>query len=146
MKKKSKLIAVCALVTLLNYKTSHSEIEKVGVINYKQFEDMVYSMNFPYPDIVIAQAKLETGHFKSEVFKMNNNLFGMRHPLQRVTLSRGSNLNHAVYNSWQHSLMDYAMWYNKYCSKYQTKDEVYNYLQRVYSTNKNYIKILKQVK
>ena len=146
MKKKSKLIAACALVTLLNYKTSHSEVEKVGIINYKQFEDMVYSMNFPYPDIVIAQAKLETGHFKSEVFKMNNNLFGMRHPLRRVTLSRGSNLNHAVYNSWQHSLMDYAMWYNKYCSKFQTKDEVYNYLQRVYSTNKNYIKILKQVK
>tara|TARA_E500000318_G_scaffold90209_1_gene87978 strand:+ start:418 stop:852 length:435 start_codon:yes stop_codon:yes gene_type:complete len=140
-----KWLLLPAFVALLNYKTSHSEIEKVGIINYKHFEDMVYSMNFPYPEVVIAQARLETGHFKSEVFRMNNNLFGMRHPLRRVTLSKGSNLNHAVYGSWKHSLMDYAMWYNKYCSRFKTKEELYVYLQRVYSTNENYIKILKTI-
>lgn len=29
-----------------------------------------------YPDVVLAQARLETGNFTSKVFKENNNLFG----------------------------------------------------------------------
>ena len=100
-----KSVLVCLFVCLFGTKVSHSELRHQGFIKFEQLERMVYEMNFPFPDIVIAQAKLETGHFKSEVFRMNNNLFGMRHPRQRVTLSKGSNLNHAVYDSWQHSLM-----------------------------------------
>ena len=138
-------VLVCLFVCLFGTKVSHSELGHQGFIQFEELEHMVYEMNFPFPDVVIAQAKLETGRFKSEVFRMNNNLFGMRHPRQRVTLSKGSHLNHAVYDNWQHSLMDYAMWYNKYASKYQTKEELYAYLQRVYSTNPKYVKILKQM-
>ena len=34
--------------------------------------------NIKHPEIVLAQAKLETGHYTSEVLKTHNNLFGLR--------------------------------------------------------------------
>jgi hypothetical protein len=68
-----------------------------------------------YPDVAMAQSMLETGYFKSNIFLDNNNLFGMKHPKQRQTLSKGTNRGHASFNNWQDSVKDYKMWqdYNK---------------------------------
>ncbi|TJY33382.1 glucosaminidase domain-containing protein [Pontimicrobium aquaticum] len=57
--------------------------------------------------LLFAQSWHETGNFKSEVFKQNNNLFGMRHPKVRKTYSKGSNLSHAVFKSHFDSVRDY---------------------------------------
>lgn len=54
-----------------------------------------------------AQSVLETGWFDSPVFNENKNLFGMRHPKKRETLSIGSNLNHAVFKTHWDSISDY---------------------------------------
>lgn len=54
-----------------------------------------------------AQAWHETGDFKSQVFKENKNLFGMRHPSKRKTFSQGSNLGHAVFKNHLSSVRDY---------------------------------------
>jgi hypothetical protein len=51
----------------------------------------------PYMDIIIAQAKLETGGYTSRIFRESNNLFGMRHPRIRPSTSLGSRYNHAFY-------------------------------------------------
>lgn len=57
--------------------------------------------------LLYAQAWHETGDFKSEVFKQNKNLFGMRHPSKRKTYSQGSNLGHAVFKNHFASVRDY---------------------------------------
>ena len=92
---------------------------------------------FKYPDIVLAQAVLESGHFKSDVFKENNNLFGMRQPKKRYTLCKGSNLNHALYDNWKVSVEDrmiYEALYLNDMSRIQYK----RFLDKTYAKGKNY--------
>lgn len=70
-----------------------------------------------FPDVALAQSMLETGNFTSDIFKENNNLFGMKHPSVRSTVSKGPNRGHASYNNWQDSVKDYKLWqdfYHKY--------------------------------
>ncbi|AGO47285.1 mannosyl-glycoprotein endo-beta-N-acetylglucosaminidase [Cellulophaga phage phi12:2] len=57
--------------------------------------------------LLYSQAWHETGNFKSPVYEQNKNLFGMRHPSKRKTLSLGSNLSHARYKSHKDSIVDY---------------------------------------
>jgi hypothetical protein len=85
-----------------------------------------------YPDVALAQSMLETGHFKSNIFLNNNNLFGMKHPRQRPTLSKGPNRGHASFNNWQDSVKDYKMWqdYNKLSDL--SKDQYITKLNRIY--------------
>ena len=45
--------------------------------------------NIKFPEIVFAQALLESGELKSTVTKLNNNLFGMKYPYKRNTTAVG---------------------------------------------------------
>lgn len=68
----------------------------------------------PYCDYIIRQAKLETGHFSSAIFQENNNLFGMKSPKVRKTVSTGENRGHATYDHWTDSIRDYILWMDYY--------------------------------
>src|SRR5690554_3322128 len=50
---------------------------------------LIFKLRLEHPDIVFAQAILETGNFKSEIFKENKNLFGLKMPWNRPTLAIG---------------------------------------------------------
>lgn len=69
--------------------------------NEKNLSAELTKQGVSFPDVAMAQARLETGHFKSDVFKENNNLFGMKHPSVRETVSLGPNRGHAKYATWQ---------------------------------------------
>ena len=56
-----------------------------GLILYTE----ILKSDIIYPDIVFAQAILETGEFTSEIFHLNRNLFGMKFPRIRKTTSLG---------------------------------------------------------
>jgi uncharacterized FlgJ-related protein len=85
-----------------------------------------------FPDVALAQSMLETGYFKSPIFLDNNNLFGMKQPKQRQTLSKGTNRGHASFDNWQDSVKDYKMWqdYNKLSNL--SKDQYIAKLNRIY--------------
>jgi hypothetical protein len=100
--------------------------------------------SFKYPDIVKAQALVESGHFGSPVFKQNNNMFGMREAMIRISTAEGSNLNHAYYADWRYCVADRALYEAQYLSKL-TKEEYFSYLDQVYAEGKGYSKLLKQV-
>ena len=85
-----------------------------------------------FPDVALAQAKLETGHFESAVFKENNNLFGMKHPSVRQTVSLGSNRGHAKYKTWQDSVKDYKLWQDFYKVSTMNKTQFINKLNKIY--------------
>ena len=85
-----------------------------------------------FPDVALAQAKLETGHFKSDVFKENNNLFGMKHPSVRKTVSLGSNRGHAKYATWQDSVKDYKLWQDFYKVSAMNKTQFISKLNKIY--------------
>jgi flagellum-specific peptidoglycan hydrolase FlgJ len=103
---------------------------------------LIIDLNIAHPDIVIAQAIIESGNFKSNIFKENNNLFGMKMPEYRKTTAIGINRGHAVYSSWRESVIDYALWQGKR-ARYSTKNQ---YLRRLksYAADPNYITKIKK--
>lgn len=99
-------------------------------------------LNIKFPHIVLAQAKLETGNFTSKVFRENNNLFGMKESSMRITTSKGTENNHAYYNNWYESLLDYSFYQCRYLSNLQTEEQYLQYLGQSYAESPEYVKIL----
>jgi len=106
---------------------------------------MLTDLNVDYPHIVMAQSILETGHFKSDIFLENHNLFGMKQARRRITTAEGTNRNHAYYNHWRESVYDYAFYQCRYLSKLDSEEDYFEYLGASYAEAKNYVKMLKQV-
>lgn len=61
--------------------------------------------------LILAQALHESGNFASPVFKRTNNPFGMKHPVQRNTLSIGPDkVGYATFNSLEDAVRDYLLY------------------------------------
>lgn len=105
----------------------------------------IKELNLPFPHITLAQAKLETGDYTSKIFKENHNLFGMKEARVRVNLAKGTQYNHAYYNDWEESILDYAYWYASYARKCKTEDELYQLLDAQYAEATYYVQSLKQI-
>lgn len=115
-----------------------SEENLIKVLNSK-------NVNKPY--IVLAQAKLETGDFTSDIFKYNRNLFGMKKAKVRPTTSLGTKRGHAYYKNWEASVEDYA-YYQAYkgLSNIDSDEEYYNALAQIgYAEDPNYILKVKKL-
>jgi flagellum-specific peptidoglycan hydrolase FlgJ len=104
----------------------------------------IKEMKLDHPHIVLAQAKLETGHFQSRIFLENNNLFGMKKAWKRPTTAIGTHRGHAVYASWRESLIDYAL-YSAFYVQEKNEDELYDHLDRNYAQDPIYTTKLKGV-
>jgi uncharacterized FlgJ-related protein len=98
----------------------------------EKFGKMVRSVGIIYPDIAIAQSLLETGHFKSKIFNDNNNLFGMKNPSKRNTLSKGTKNGHAYYDTWQDSVKDYKLWQSSMKFDQYSRDQYFSKLDTIY--------------
>lgn len=107
--------------------------------------EMIGELNFKFPHIVLSQIKQETGHFKSSIFKENNNLFGMKEAKIRINVAKGTNRGHAYYHNWSESVIDYALYSSTYLSDLNTEDEYYQYLQEYYAEDDEYVKNLKRI-
>ena len=93
----------------------------------------IVSNNIYHPDIVLAQAKLETGNYKSKVCTVYNNLFGLRKP-------DGS---YYKFNSWQESVKAYKDWIQ---NKYIPPNDYYDFLDSIgYAEDVSYISKLKDM-
>jgi uncharacterized FlgJ-related protein len=128
-----------------------SQEEKLIVVReYNEFSEeklieKIDELNFRYPHIILAQAKLESGHFKSTIFLENNNMFGMKEAKLRANLAKGTNRNHAYYDTWQDCILDYALYYSTYLSDIKTEGEYFEYLRQNYAEDKTYVQRLKQI-
>lgn len=120
-------------------------IDRVDVFTEAKFMDYLKELNVKFPKIVYAQAVLETGNFQSEVFRSNMNLFGMREATSRVSTNHGTNLNHAVYDHWRESVLDYALYQSAYLSDLKTPEQYYNYLFQHYAEDKTYVSKVKEI-
>lgn len=107
--------------------------------------EKINQLNFRYPHIILAQAKLESGHFKSTIFLENNNMFGMKEAKLRANLAKGTNRGHAYYDTWQDCILDYALYYSTYLSDIRTEGEYFEYLRQNYAEDKTYVQRLKEI-
>lgn len=141
-------LILVALFGLTSLTKNVEELDPNDVINdsftKQALVDEIKCHKFKYPDIVLAQAVLESGHFKSAVFKANNNLFGMKQPKKRYNLCNGTNLNHALYDNWKLCVEDrmiYEALYLNDMSRIQYK----KFLDKTYAKGKNYSGILEKL-
>lgn len=87
--------------------------------------------NIPHSNIVLAQAKLESNHFKSDLVKSHQNILGMK---------KGN--KYRKYSHWTECVADYK---KRVSSRYKGGD-YYVFLSKIkYAEDPNYIKTLKQL-
>lgn len=123
------------------------EADKENEFSEKKLKAYLLELNIKYPHIVMAQAKIETGNFTSQIFKENNNLFGMKVANKRPSTNKGEQYNHAYYNNWKESVVDYAFFAAAYLNKIKTEDEYLEYLRQNYAEDTTYVsKIINIVK
>lgn len=125
------------------------KVVKVNKVVYSAVDDLPFSednlmivikrMGIRFPDIVMAQAKLETGHFTSKSFTKHNNLFGMKVPKSRLTVATGESFGHARYDHWTYSVMDYALFQSTFARKIRTRKGYMRYLSRNYAEDESYV-------
>ena len=96
-------------------------------------------------DIVYAQAILETNNFKSRIFNENNNLFGMKQAVKRITKARYTQYEHAYYKNWIESLDDYALYSSTYLSSLKTESDYFEYISQYYAEDSQYVTKLKKI-
>ena len=101
-------------------------------------------LNVKYPHIVLAQAQLESGYYKSEIFKESHNLFGMKRAYGRATTAQGTSRGHAYYDHWTQSVIDYALWSNKYLGRVRSEEQYFAFLGEHYAEDPAYIAKLKK--
>jgi uncharacterized FlgJ-related protein len=111
----------------------------------EKFVSLIKELNIKFPHIVMAQALLETGNFKSKVFLQNHNCFGMKQARIRVNTAKGTSLNHAYYDTWMESLYDYAFYQCRYMSQVNTEEQYYAALDASYAEASQYSQTLKGI-
>ena len=120
------------------YKPTQTVISADTVKSYSSLVDSnvyreIVSQKIYHPDIVLAQAKLETGNYKSKACTIYNNLFGLRKP-------DGS---YYKFNSWQESVKAYKDWVQ---NKYTPPNDYYDFLDSIgYAEDESYISKLRDM-
>lgn len=134
---------------MLGASITRSSVQKVTEkLSYECVYEQIVEMGIKFPDVVFAQAVLESGNFTSNLFKNHNNLFGMKLPKIRETVAIGRVKNgYAKYNSWSESIYDYFLWQNYMLSKkdISTKKDYLVFINKIYAENKSYVRILNRV-
>lgn len=90
--------------------------------------------NVKFPEIVYAQAQLETGNFKSKIYKDSNNLFGLY------------NSNECRFYSFSH-WTESVIFYKDYIqSRYKPPNDYYKFLSDIgYAEDPHYITKVKEI-
>ena len=104
---------------------------KLKVLNETNLKEELTKHNIPHANIVLAQAKLESGNFKSDLVRSHQNIFGLKKGNQ-----------YRRYSHWTECVKDY-----KKCisSRYDGGD-YYTFLDRIgYASHPNYTELLKNI-
>jgi flagellum-specific peptidoglycan hydrolase FlgJ len=110
----------------------YADTVKIEGFSENNLIEFMMLIEIQYPEIVLAQAKLESGNFTSQRFKKYNALFGFQ----------TSDTNIIKYKSWKESVIHYKTWQMK---RLKGGENYYDFLVRIkYAADSNYINKLKQ--
>lgn len=91
----------------------------------------IIRQGIPHAEIVLAQARLETGNFKSRVCREKRNIFGIR-----------AGKKYKSYRNWRECVSDYK---KRISSRYKGGD-YYAFLRRIgYAEDRRYVEKLKRM-
>jgi hypothetical protein len=103
-----------------------SKLDKELLVNY------ILKQNIQHPEVAYAIVRQES-NMCSNLFKSNNNLFGMKHPGVRPTKSLGRKSGFAHFEKWQHSVEDYKLYLEFVGGHMMSKQQYLLHLDRNYA-------------
>ena len=107
--------------------------------------DYMKSINLSNINVVYSQALIESGHFTSNVFIENNNMFGMKKAYYRPHFQEDyENRGYAVYQNWKRSIDDYAL-LQAWSYKNLSNSEYIDKLHRIYAESDKYLQLLTEM-
>ena len=133
----------------VQHRISYKEVKKIiykekeDKFTPEKFKEYLLELNLKYPEIIFAQARLETGNFTSRAFREQNNLFGLHVARQRPTLAKKGRGRLAHYNSWRDSVVDYAFLVADRMRKLESREDYLRYLDANYDVPGYSKKLLK---
>lgn len=141
----SFVIGILIILQIHFYFKENKPSETKIIINEKQpdffnkspqegLKEALEYYNVKYPNIIYAQAILETGHFKSNLCINNNNLFG---------LYDSKNKKYYIFDHWKDCIIAYKEMVQY---KYKDGDDYYKFLSDIgYAEDPKYIDKLKEI-
>ena len=154
------IVSLSFVITLMYLNTANNrlialqgeteEITKIIIKDEVPFteenlKNLLLELNVRFPHIVLAQAKLESGNFKSHMFLENNNIFGMKEAKRRPTTNKGTQNGHAYYENWKDCVIDYAFYQAAYLNNLRNEAQYYQYLSASYAEDPRYIGKVKSI-
>jgi hypothetical protein len=96
-----------------------------------------------YPEILLKQAKLESGNYSSNVYKNTNNLYGMKKVGKRLSTQLKDTYNgYGCYTNWCESVLDRLLWDIFYFKNEKPTKEEYLKAMSIYAEAENYVELL----
>lgn len=109
---------------------------------HKSLLDSIYceilALNIEHPTIVYSQMVLESYGATSELFKTNNNLFGMKASGSRITTSNIIVNGYKWYPNWRESILDYGFMQASFY-KGLTREEYLRKISNNYASDSLYV-------
>lgn len=97
-----------------------------------------------YPEILLKQAKIESGNYTSNVYINTNNLYGMKKVGKRQTTQLNNTYNgYGCYTNWCESVLDRMLWDIFYFKNEKPTEEEYLKAMSIYAEADNYTELLK---
>ena len=108
--------------------------------SYEEVKEYIYDCDsLEHKEIVLRQAILETGWFKSHNCKKRHNLFGFR---WKPWISETNTKGYIIFDTWQESVDYYVRWQ----SRHYEGGDYYAFLEDVgYATSSTYVEKLKGI-
>jgi uncharacterized FlgJ-related protein len=132
-------------IRFITEETKQIIIKQENEFSPEKLKAYILELNIRFPHIVYAQALLESGEFKSHIFKENSNFFGMKQAKQRPTTNKGTENGHAYFANWRDCVVDYAFYQAAYLNDLRSESEYFEYLGQNYAEDPMYVSKLKKI-
>ena len=128
----------------LEYSIGYWFINQPEQINDSILYVFLKDNNAWYPEILLKQAKLESGNYLSDVYMNSNNLYGMKKVGKRQTTQLNTTYKgYGCYTNWCESVLDRMLWDINRFNNVKPTEEEYLEAMSIYAENPDYISKLK---
>lgn len=112
----------------------------------KNLYEYMKQIGIKFPEIVWSQSAVES-RFMSQICQENHNFFGMKRATLRPNTQTGEQYDHATYDNWKMSTLDYALW-QCYTGvvKLKTEEQYFSYLDGRYAESATYVSKVKEIR
>lgn len=124
----------------LEYSIGYWFINQPEQINDSILYVFLKNNNAWYPEILLKQAKIESGNYTSNVYMNTNNLYGMKKVGKRQTTQLNNTYNgYGCYTNWCESVLDRMLWDIFYFKNEKPTKEEYLNAMSIYAEDTCYL-------